>query len=163
MVTVPAGATRLVAEIASDESPDSDLMILGPDVFDGSLAPCVSAFAGSNERCSINNPAPGDYRIEVDNFTGSMDQPDAITLYDAVVGPAVSGTTSLSATALVNPIPQAQPWDLRVFFNQPGMQAGERWYGAVALGNSSGAQALGLIPVDLHRTADDVIKTADRF
>jgi uncharacterized repeat protein (TIGR01451 family) len=158
-VTVPAGAYRLVAETASSESPDVDLYIV--DLAAGEVV-CASAQTGSDERCAVEEPAAGDYLLVVQNFEGSASQPDAITLFDAVV-PAPSGAdASLSAQGPTGAVAKGAPWDLRVFFELDPAQTATRWFGALALGSDAGqAGDLGTFPVEITRRADDVTKIAD--
>ncbi len=159
VVTVPAGAYRLIAETASGESPDADLFIVN---LDSSQVVCASQTTGSDERCVLEQPAAGDYLLAVQNFTGSASQPDAITLFDAVV-PAPSGAeASLSAQGPAGAVAKGAPWDLRVFFELDPAQTATRWFGAIALGSDAGqAGDLGTFPVELTRRADDVTKVAD--
>jgi uncharacterized repeat protein (TIGR01451 family) len=56
-------------------------------------------------------------------------------------------------------VPAGQPFDVRVFWNEPALQAGETWYGAFSLGTDAANPGnLGTIFVNVIREADDVVK-----
>ncbi|HYF62795.1 MAG TPA: S8 family serine peptidase, partial [Herpetosiphonaceae bacterium] len=93
-VTVPAGAVRLVAEIYESEPADVDLYVLRDANNDGIPTEdeevCVSATAAVDEYCDISDPTPGSYIIIAQNWQGTDDQPDSITLATGVVPGAAS-------------------------------------------------------------------------
>jgi len=159
-VSVPPGATSLIAITESAESPDVDLYVVA--IESGEVV-CASTGLDADERCDIQAPTPGDYRVVVQNWQGSPAQPDAITLFDVVVPEATASNATLSGQGPDGAVAAADPWDLRILFdvdsqNQPG-----RWFGALLLGSAAGESGdLGAVPVELTRRADDVVKLADR-
>jgi len=158
LFTVPAGAKRFVAEITASEAPDVDLFVLY-DVGGGSFTEvCVSSTPSWNESCNLNDPAAGTYLVLVQNWQGSADQPDAITLAVGVVPGTDAGNMVIEGS---DSVPMMEPFDLQLFWNEPAMAAGDRWYGAFSLGSAPGNEGdIGVIPVNLIRHEDDVTKTA---
>ncbi|MBQ1046568.1 MULTISPECIES: S8 family serine peptidase [unclassified Micromonospora] len=95
LVEVPAGATSFTARIGnpSDLSADLDLT-----VFLGATRVGQSADGDSEEAVTLNNPAPGTYRVVVDGY--SMSDPSTAYDYrDSFASPAL-GTLSASSTPL---------------------------------------------------------------
>jgi hypothetical protein len=94
-VTVPAGSTRITAQIgnASDTRADLDLFL-----FDCTAGPCVlrssSTSASANEFVFFNNPAAGLWKITVDPFA----VPAGSTTYDEfdVVSNPAFGSVSIT-------------------------------------------------------------------
>ena len=152
-VDVPAGAMRLVAEITQSTAPDVDLFVIG-----GGYILCSSTTGSWREYCDLTDPAAGTYYVVVQNFTGSANQPDMITLATAAVPGTDAGNMDVTGPASV---PALTPFDLRVFWDTPEMMAGDRWYGAFTVGTDA-ATPIATIPVDIHRATDDVTKTADK-
>lgn len=158
LFTVPAGAKRFVAEITASEAPDVDLFVLY-DVGGGSFAEvCVSSTPSWSEYCNLNDPDAGTYLVIVQNWQGSADQPDAITLAVGIVPGTDAGNMVLEGP---DSVPLMEPFDLQLFWDEPAMVAGDRWYGAFSLGSAPGNEGdIGVIPVNLIRHEDDVTKTA---
>ncbi len=158
--TVPADAVRLVAEILESEAPDIDLFVgmdLDADGPEESEEICSSTTPSWNEYCDVTDPAAGTWWILVQNWAESGDPPDAVTLATAVVV-ADAGNMYVTGPASV---PEGTPFDLRVFWDEPTMMAGDRWYGAFAIGTDVAHHAnVGTIPVNVIRHEDDVVKTA---
>lgn len=155
-VTVPTGARRLVAEITASASPDVDLYIFR-DTGAGYEEVCASATSSWRESCNLTDPAAGEYLVIVQNWEGSTNQPDAITLATAVVPGTNAGNMTVGGPS--GSIPEGEPFDLQVFWDTPTMAAGDRWYGAFSLGTSPGnAGNIGVVPVNIIRHADDVVK-----
>ncbi len=160
--TVPSDALRFVAEVTYAESPDVD-MFVGLDDGDGipedGEIECTSATAATLEYCSVLNPAAGTWWILVQNYTGSDDQPDLITLAAAVVSGADAGNLEVTGPAQV---PMLTPFDLTLAYDVTGAAPGDRYYGGFSLGSSAATpdNIAAFIPVDLQRYNDDVSKGA---
>jgi len=150
VVDVPAGAKRLVAEILDSEAPDVDLFVYNPSLV------CSSTTGSWQEYCNLDDPAEGTYYIVVQNWAGSATQPDKITLATGVVPGEDAGNMAVEGPVSV---PALTPFDLRVYWDTPEMMAGDRWYGALTLGTDPSNFFI-TIPVDIHRSEDDVYKTA---
>lgn len=155
---------RLVAEITNSESPDLDLFIGLDFNLDGLPGSdeiiAFSATATALERAEYLGGLPvAPYWILVQNWEGSASQPDAFTLSYAFVPAEDQFNLGVEAPAA----PAAGvPFDIRMFFDEPQIEAGDRWYGAMDVGPDPGAVGqFGLFPVDLVRHADDVLKLAD--
>jgi len=156
-VSVPSGAKRLVAEVTTSEAPDVDLFVLY-NTGAGYAEVCSSATVSWAEYCDLTDPPAGDYLIVVQNWEGSADQPDAITLAVGVVPGADAGHLMIEGPASAA---EMEPFDLQLFWDTPDMVAGDRWYGAFSLGTEPGSEGnIGTIPVNIIRHEDDVIKTA---
>lgn len=163
IVTVPAGTERMVAEIIASEAPDIDLF-WGADT-NGNGLPDPGEELGSSttpswdEYLSALEPAPGDYWVLVQNWAGSSEQPDDVTLAMALVeddtqNMMIEGPSSVSA---------GTPFDLRLYWDVAGMMEGDRYYGVFTLGSdAANAGNIGSVPVNLVRLKDDVSKMASQ-
>ena len=158
----PAGAKRLLAEIIDSTAPDIDLFV-GQDA-NGDGMPqedeelCSSTTPSWKEYCEFADPAEGIYWVLVQSWAGSAEQPDDVVLVTAVVPGTDGGNMWVEGPASV---PALEPFDVRVFWDTP-MVAGERWYGAFALGTDAGNPGnIGMVPVNVVRHEDDVSKTVD--
>jgi uncharacterized repeat protein (TIGR01451 family) len=165
-IAVPVDTPRLVVEIIETTSPDLDMLVLFdsdddgiPEQSDIDGNQCQSAAGGSLEACDILNPVPGRWFALVANFEESGSPPDDVTLYTAVVPNSDSGNMTVTGPSSVT---AGDPFDLRVYWDTPTMQAGDRWYGAFSLGTDPGNPGdITTIPVTITRHPDDVDKTAD--
>jgi uncharacterized repeat protein (TIGR01451 family) len=118
---------------------------------------CQSAAGGPYEMCDIVLPTDGRWFVSVLNFEESANPPDPVALATAVVS-ADAGNLSVVGPASV---PSNTPFDLQVFWDEPAMMVGETWYGAFDLGSDPANPGnVGVIPVDVVRLEDDVVKTA---
>ena len=144
---VPAGSSRIVAEVLASTAPDVD-MFWGSGSMPSAATQLGASAGGSwDEYLSANNPPAGTYWVLVQNWQGSDSQPDDIVLATAVVD-GDAGNMTVTGPASV---PPAQPFDLTVSWNAD-MNAGEVWYGSFTLGtNSANAGDLGLVDVNLYR------------
>jgi uncharacterized repeat protein (TIGR01451 family) len=155
-VDTPAGAQRLVAETFDSEAPDLDLFVGKGDTPSEASTVCVSASASAAEFCDIADPVEGTYWIAVQNWSGSGADTDMFTLSYAVVD-GDQGNFLIEGPAQQ---PQLDPFDIRVLFDEPALEAGDRAYGAFAIGTSPATPGnVGTVPVNLVRLADDVGKT----
>jgi subtilisin family serine protease len=159
-LVVPLGARRLVAEIIASEAPDADLFV-GTGVTPSSATQvCAGVTASAIEYCNISNPLAGTWWVLVQNWQGSANQPDAITLVTAVVPEEGAGNMVITGPASV---PAGEPFDLGIQWNSPSMQALTRWYGSFTVGSDAGTpDNLGRVGVDLIRGLDAAI-FADGF
>jgi uncharacterized repeat protein (TIGR01451 family) len=157
---VPAGAKRLVAEIIESEAPDIDLFVGSGSTPSESTELCSSTTPSWDEYCELTDPEPGIYWILVQNWAASSEPPDLVTLASVIVPGSDTGNMEIVGPSSV---PELEPYDLQLFWNTPTMQAGDRWYGAFALGASPATPGnIGTIPVTIIRHEDDVVKTADK-
>lgn len=157
-VDVPAGSWRLVAETFDSEAPDLDLFVGTGDTPSDATTECVSATASAAEFCDLTNPTAGTYWILVQNWSGSGAATDMFTLSHAVVA-ADEGNMLIEGPAQH---PQLDPFDIRLLFNEPDLEAGDRAYGAFSIGtNPAKPGNVGTVPVNLVRLGDDVTKTVD--
>jgi uncharacterized repeat protein (TIGR01451 family) len=157
---------RLVAQITATEASDLDVFI-GAD-FNGDGEPSADEVITSSATSAALEyaeyrflPSTLDYWILVQNWEGSATAPDAFTLSYAYVPYEDAGNLSVDAPAAP---PAGVPYDIRVFFDEPQIEAGEIWYGALDVGGDlAGALngEFGTIGVDLIRHEDDVTKEAD--
>lgn len=154
MVEVPAGAKRLVAEITQSEAPDVDMFVIS-----GGFELCASTTGSWREYCDLTDPAAGTYYVVVQNWAGSANQPDMITLATAVVPGTDAGNLMVTGPDSVPPL---TPFDLRVFWDTPNMMVGDRWYGTFMVG-ADASTPIATIPVDIHRESDDITKSADKI
>lgn len=159
IITVPAGSARLVAEIYASDAPDMDLY-WGFDT-NGNGMPDASEELGSSttpefiEYLNLDDPAPGDYWVLIQNWAGSGDPEDAWSAsYGYVNGGylMVDGPTS---------VPAGEPYQLTVFWNDEAMEAGDKYYGAFTIGTDPANPGnIGRIDIDFDRLEDDVTKEA---
>ncbi|MEE6273973.1 S8 family serine peptidase [Georgenia wangjunii] len=158
-VEVPEGASRLVAEVTESTAPDIDLFVGRGDTPSLETEICMSATAGALEKCDIGAPEAGTWWILLQNWEASAPgATDTLTFGTAVVA-GDAGNLSVEGPETN---PTGEPFDLRVYYDEPELDAGERWYGAITLGSSAGSpDDIGILPVTLNRFADDVTKTAD--
>jgi uncharacterized repeat protein (TIGR01451 family) len=159
-MTVEATDMRLVAEILDTTSPDLD-MAVGRDVDgDGPEVDeivCQSATGTAYEACDVSGAdlVAGEWWVIVLNWAESASPPDDVTMAVALVG-ADSGNMTVTGPSTVA---KKTDFDLRVFWDIPTMEGGDRWYGAFAIGSDAAhAGNVGTIPVDIVRYPDDVSK-----
>lgn len=105
-VTIPAGATKLVAKIGTTSDPAADL-----DLFVRNAAGTIvaqQADGDSEEAVTINAPAPGTYTVEVDGYSvpaGSTQYDYLDVFYSAGLGTlSVPATTTELATGASTPV-----------------------------------------------------------
>jgi uncharacterized repeat protein (TIGR01451 family) len=157
-VEVPAGALRLAVNILASTAPDIDLYVGTGNTPSLETEVCFSATAAALESCLIDYPAAGTWWILVQNWEASDAPPDTVILSHGVVAGDNGNLTAEDLGAL----PAGQPFALRVFWNEPAMQAGETWYGAISLGTDPANPGnLGTIFINVIREMDDVSKFAD--
>jgi uncharacterized repeat protein (TIGR01451 family) len=108
----------------------------------------------------LMSPAGGNYWAVVQNWESSGEgASDAVSVAVAVVegdegnmdvyGPASQGALD--------------PFDVTVVFDEPAMAAGDHWYGSFTVGTDpDNPAAVGVVPVDVARVRDDVVKTANK-
>ena len=144
---VPAGARRLVAITSSAEAPDVDLFVGTGFTPSAATQVCASTTATASERCEIIDPAPGDYWILVQNWTGSGAGPDDISLIDGGVPGVDVGNFSASGPAS---IPAATAFDLDMSWDVPTIAPDEIWFATLDVGTDAGSPGnLGTILVEL--------------
>jgi uncharacterized repeat protein (TIGR01451 family) len=170
---VPTDTIRVVAEIVETTSPDVDMTVGVDEDGDGepelSEQVCQSATGGSEERCDLtakdiaalaaDNGGVETYWVAVMNWKASeTDKTDDITLSIGVVPNSDAGNMWVEGPSSV---PELTPFNLRLYWNEPLIEASDIWYGAFSLGTDSGNVGnLGMVPVDLYRHEDDITKSA---
>ena len=161
LVSVPAGATSLHADVLTSEAPDLDMFVGFDTNGDGIPSEleevCVSASGTALESCTVDNPDEGTWWVIIQNWGASASPPDGFTLATAVNDGTDAGNMTVEGPATV---PQLDPFDVRVFWDIPSLQEGDVYYGAFSLGTDPGNPGnIGTIPVTLTRKADDVTKS----
>lgn len=159
-LTVPEGATRLVAEVLEAEMPDADLYVGTGTTPSPGTQVCQSTSPSSAESCDIADPASGDWWVLMQNWGGTDEvTADAYTLATAVVPGEDLGNGGVAGPD--GPVAAGEPYDIRVHWDIPEMAAGDRWYGTAVLGSSPDTPGdIGSFPVTITRHEDDVTKTA---
>ncbi|MDP3893159.1 Ig-like domain-containing protein [Nocardioides sp.] len=149
-VEVGEGAELLSVSLQEPTAPDFDLY-----VGTGNTILCQSASAGSEESCALAEPEAGTYWVLVQNWEASdVGAVDTVEVHHAVVygdegNLSVAGPTS---------VPANEPFTLEVSWNEPALEPGDTWVGAVTLGSSAGdPENLGTVPVTLNRLDDVVV------
>ncbi|MFH1137034.1 MAG: S8 family serine peptidase [Pseudomonadota bacterium] len=153
-----AGVARLTAEIFSAASPDLNLYI--QDINQG-VTICSSNNSGSLEYCNVDNLAPGEYWIAVQNVTASDAaglEPDSFTLGVA----AVPGDASTNAGVGVGPaaqasdapnpaldIPAGDPFNININYDLTTQS--RHWYGGFIAGADPDN------PADIGRVNIDIV------
>ncbi len=154
-VTVPSEALLLAANIVASTAPDLDLYLGTGSVPNATTAICASTSGSSAETCQIEYPEAGEWWILVQNWSASENPPDLSAMAIALVaGDAgnmwVEGPTSVAAS---------EPFDLRLYWDEPALSAGETWYGGITIGTDPANPGnVGTILVTLNRRGDDVTK-----
>ncbi len=161
LVPIPGGDIRFVAftEDATTDSPDLDLRV-GFDA-NGNGVPedfeeiCISASASSNETCDISGSAPpGNLWVLVQNWQSSATPPDNAILSTALIAGDAGNVTVDAPTT----VPQLTPYDVRLIWDLPPSDVGDRFFGSVTLGSdASNPGNIGTIPVTIVRGPDDVM------
>jgi uncharacterized repeat protein (TIGR01451 family) len=159
-VEVPAGATNLIAELQNPTAPDFDLYVGTGAVAEENVV-AQSASGGSDESVSIADPDAGTYWVLVQNWEAST--PGGTDTTDLVTAVVAGDQGNLRAEGPEGPVPAATSFDIRTFWDETDLDAGETWHGTLTLGTSPATRGdIGVIPVTIHRVADDVTKTADK-
>ncbi len=160
LVDVPAGTTRLVAETLTFEMADADLFVGTGDTPSPETQVCAATLPTAEELCEVADPTPGTWWVLIQNWEGSTPTAsDPYTLATAVVPGDDLGNAGVQGPA--GPVPNGQPYDVRLHWNVPELDPGEVWYGTAVLGSSPAAIGdVGSFPITLRRVADDVTKTA---
>jgi uncharacterized repeat protein (TIGR01451 family) len=159
-VVVPTGSPQLIAAVTETTADDIDLYVGRDDDNNGpelSEVDCSSATSATLESCTIANPTAGTYWVLVQNWGASATPPDSVTL-EAVAMTTASNLTVVGPAS--NPI--GEPFDLRVYWNESALDAGEIWFGFITLGSDpSHPTNLGTIPIRLYRHENDVTKSVN--
>lgn len=155
--TVPADASSLIIGLENSTAPDFDLFVGYGAVEEGNVL-CASASGGSAESCEIANPEAGTWWALVQNWESSAAGTDTVDIVSAIVA---GDPGNLWAEGPDGPVGAGDPFDLRTFWNEKQLDAGETWHGTLTLGTQDAAGNIGVVPVTVHRIEDDVTKTAD--
>ena len=158
---LPQGALWIYAETLASTATDLDLFV-GRDEDGNNRADeweelCSSTTPQDLERCDLYNQPPGNYWILVQNWTGTNDGGDEVSLKHAAIAEsgssmAASGQGIVEANA---PFPVRVSWDNLAALPQ------ETWLGAVGVGSNAGSpNNIGVIPVEFTRSG---IAAAETF
>ena len=131
-LVVPEGATSLIARLDNPTAPDFDLYV-GTGAMSEANVVCSSAKGGSAEACTVTDPEPGTYWVLVQNWEASPSGTDTVDLATAVVA---GNPGNLRAEGPSGPVASATPFDIRTFWDEPAMAAGQTWHGSLTLGSS---------------------------
>ena len=159
-VDVPAGSRQLLAEVFESVPQDLD-MFVGFDAdgeadVDASEEVAFSASGTALESVTIDDPAPGSWWVLIQHWDGDD---GAATVGTTVVPAADLGNAHAEGPATN---PAIEPFDIRLFWDLPDTEPGDRWFGILDIGTSPSTPTnIGSIPVSVERVADDVTKTAD--
>ena len=154
---VPVGTLRLVAEVVISEASDVDLYVGTGKTPSLATTVCTSATGVWDEYCNLDNPDAGDWWLLVQNWQGSVAQPDRIVAVTAMVSPIDAGNMTVTGPASV---PGGVPFDLDVNWDEPSMQGGDYWYAQFALGTEpSNPGNLGYVNVNLDFLGAKITKT----
>ncbi len=135
-VTVPQGATRLIAKLSDATAPDFDLFVGTGEVAAENVV-ASSASGGSAESVDIplGDGDAGDWWILVQNWDASTPGgTDTVNLEHAVVS---GDAGNLRAEGPASQ-PAGDPFTIRAFWDESRMRAGETWYGSLTLNAAPG-------------------------
>ncbi|MGZ5403027.1 MAG: S8 family serine peptidase [Nocardioides sp.] len=158
-VTVPQGATRLIANLTDATAPDFDLYVGTGEVAAENVV-ATSASGGSAESVDIalGDGDAGNWWILVQNWQASTPGgTDTVDLEHAVVS---GDAGNLRAEGPASQ-PAGEPFTIRTFWDESRMRAGQTWYGSLTLSAAPGGSTIGTIPVTVDRLQDDVTKSVD--
>ena len=150
---LPQGALWLYAETLASTAEDLDLFV-GRDEDGDNRADeweelCSSTTPQDLERCDLYDLEPGNYWILVQNWTGTLDDGDEVSLRHA----AISESGSSLAASGPGIIDANAPFPVRVSWDNLAAAPNETWFGAVGIGSNSGSpNNIGVIPVEVRRT-----------
>lgn len=156
-VVVPAGAARLAAETFDSTAADMDLYVGWGLVPSAATQVCAGTTTGTAvEYCNIPAPTDGDWWLLVQNVSASTAPSDTAALAYGVVAGDEGNMFVEGPTA----VPAGTPFDLRVFWDEPAMAAGDHLYGQFSVGSDAANPGnIGAVDVNLVRHEDDVTKT----
>ncbi|MEL7636550.1 MAG: S8 family serine peptidase [Anaerolineaceae bacterium] len=166
-ITVPAYTVRLVAEITASTSSDLDMFLYYDYPSDGVFTAddyLVASSATGAVLEYINGPKdfiyynqPDTFYIVVQNYAGAAG--DSVTLATGMVPvtpPAGNYEVVLPVTN-----PAGVPFEMDILWNED-TEEGDRLYGYFeTYADDPGDIFIGGTDIDIHRLADDVVKTAD--
>ena len=158
---LPQGALWLHAATLASTADDLDLFV-GRDEDGDNRADeweelCSSTTPQDIERCDLYDLPAGRYWIVAQNWTGTNDGGDEVTLRHAVVEPAQTSELAASGPGTVA---ANQPFTVRLSWDNFKGLPGEDWLAAVGVGSSSAhPNNIGVIPVTLTRSAVQAVET----
>ena len=121
LVDVPAGASRLVAEILAAEMPDLD-MFVGTGSTPSPRHRGLRVGDGEQPRAAATSriPQAGTWWVLIQNWEGTTAQPDDYTLSTGAVAGDAGNADVVGPSG---PIPPGQPYDVRVTLGPPAVGA----------------------------------------
>lgn len=155
--SMPQGVLWLHADTPASTAADIDLYV-GVDLngngrADKSEMLCESTTPADIESCDLYDEPPGNYWIVVQNWTGTLEGGDELTLRSAAIGPENASTLAASGPGITR---DNEFVTVRLSWDNINALPGETWLGAVGVGSSSATPAnLGVIPVRFNRTGID--------
>ncbi|MGB4595258.1 MAG: Ig-like domain-containing protein [Anaerolineaceae bacterium] len=166
-LTVPAYTIRLVAEITASTSSDIDMFLYWDANGDGLLSGADYLLASSATGAVleyINAPKdfvyynqPDTFFVVVQNWAGTAG--DSVTLAVGMV-PVVPPMDNYEVVLPVTN-PAGAPFSMDILWNED-TQEGDRLYGYFeTYADETGTIFIGGTDIDIHRLADDVVKTAN--
>lgn len=158
-VTVPEGATRLIANLTDATAPDFDLYVgTGQVAAENVVAASASGGSAESVDIALGDGDAGDWWILVQNWEASSPGgTDTVDLEHAVVS---GDAGNLRAEGPASQ-PAGDPFTIRTFWDEPRMRAGQTWYGSLTLDAAPGGSTIGTIPVTVNRLQNDVTKSVD--
>lgn len=149
---VPEGTQLFMTELSSQEAPDLDLWVMADIDGDGSLDGLVaySAYEGSNESVTVNNPIPGTYYIFAQSYQASSPTAqDAFTLKTTVATNEPGDNFSVDLTGDNTDFSLTYSWD-------DSFEVGDSGYATLSLTSTDETQDDISVPVLFSREEDDV-------
>lgn len=150
---LPGGALWLHVETIDSTAPDVDLYV-GRDFNGNGVAEeweelCQSISPNQFEQCDLYDLDAGTYWALAQNWTGSGETGDEVTLVSAAVSISDDGSLAISGPGITE---SNQPFDVRLSWDNVSALPGETWYGAVAVGSDEDLPTnIGIIPVRFQR------------
>ncbi len=162
---VPEGTLLLDVQTLASGAQDVDLYVGRDFDFDGEAffdeIICESTTPDDLESCQIETPTPGRWWVLVQNWEGS-----APGVNDTIPYEFAMLEESLDPSLVVSgPGTHAGgPLSLPLYWDQPAMEAGERWVGAVGVSSSPDRVGdAGVIPVSIRRTGPNTPQVTPLF
>ncbi|MCB0126233.1 MAG: PPC domain-containing protein, partial [Caldilineaceae bacterium] len=155
-VTVAADTRYLSAEILDTTAPDLDLYVGRGSIPSAATQVCAGATDAIAEACRVAAPAAGVWWVLVQNWAASPNTLDEGRLALATVTTA-AGNLRVEGP---NAVTAGEPFDLRVYCDEPTLAADTTWYGAITIRGDAPTPTNGsTMLVKLERLADDVTTT----
>ncbi len=162
---VPEGTLLIDVQTRASGAQDVDLYVGRDFDFDGEAffdeIVCESTTPDDLESCQIEAPAPGRWWVLVQNWEGSSPGVSDTIPYDfAMLEEALDPSLVVSGPGTHD----GGPLTLPLYWDQPAMEAGEQWVGAVGVSSSPDQVGdAGVIPVSIRRTGPNTPQVTPLF